>query len=136
MFNQWRKPLSLLLAFTLTLVPLMAQGEPDHILSTSALHQSLRAAKQGRQNDIARIGRFLEMEPAQRVLRTAQLSSAEVVQRLSTLSDEELSSLAARTGKIERDVVAGDRGMSILKFVIVGAAAATIIALVVTHKAT
>jgi hypothetical protein len=65
------------------------------------------------------------------------LDSAQVTQAISTLSDEELSRLAAQSESIQHDVVAGEGGKQrLLKYVILGAATTILIWVIVSHRAT
>ena len=54
-----------------------------------------------------------------------------------SLSDEELSRLAALADKVQNDVVAGESAhRQILKYAIIGAATSILIWVIVTHRAT
>ncbi len=117
--------------------PLLPQTAPgEHLVSTSDLHLAARSVSQARQANLVKMEKFLSTRPAKDALRTLKIDPVQVTQKLSVLTDEELSRLAARSENIQ-NVAAGDvTKKTVLKYVIVGAAAAVIIALVVTHKAT
>ena len=133
----FRQTLCLLLLFTLGVVPALPQTAADHIVSLGDIHQSIRAASQERQSNVAKLEKFLSTEPARKVLMAVQLDAAQVTQAISTLSDEELSRLAAQSESIQHDVVAGEGGKQrLLKYVILGAATTILIWVIVSHRAT
>ena len=133
----FRQSLSLLLLFTLGVVPVLPQTAADHIVSVGDLHQAIRAAALSRQSNLAKLEKFLSTEPAKKVLTAVKLDSAQVTQAISTLSDEELSRLAAQSESIQHDVVAGEGGKQrLLKYVILGAATTILIWVIVSHRAT
>jgi len=137
MFSLFRQSLSLLLLFTLGVVPVLPQTAADHIVSVSDLHQSIRAAAQARQSNLAKLEKFLSTESARKVLMAVKLDSAQVTQAISALSDEELFRLATQSERIQNDVVAGEGGKQrLLKYVILGAATTILIWVIVTHRAT
>ena len=137
MFSLFRQSLSLLLLFTLGVVPVLPQTAADHIVSVVDLHQSIRAAAQARQSNLAKLEKFLSTEPARKVLMAVKLDSAQVTQAISALSDEELSRLATQSERIQSDVVAGEGGKQrLLKYVILGAATTILIWVIVSHRAT
>src|SRR6266481_4787080 len=136
-FSMFRQSLSLLLLFTLGVVPVLPQTAADHIVSVGDLHQSIRAAALSRQSNLAKLEKFLSTEPAKKVLTAVKLDSAQVTQAISALSDEELSRLAAQSESIQNDVVAGEGGKQrLLKYVILGAATTILIWVIVSHRAT
>jgi hypothetical protein len=137
MFSLFRQSLSLLLLFTLGVVPVLPQTAADHIVSVSDLHQSIRAAALARQSNLAKLEEFLSTEPARKVLMAVKLDSAQITQAISALSDEELSRLATQSERIQSDVVAGEGGKQrLLKYVILGAATTILIWVIVSHRAT
>jgi len=137
MFSLFRQSLSLLLLFTLGVVPVLPQTAADHIVSVSDLHQSIRAAALARQSNLAKLEKFLSTEPARKVLMAVKLDSAQITQAISALSDEELSRLATQSERIQSDVVAGEGGKQrLLKYVILGAATTILIWVIVSHRAT
>ena len=137
MFSLFRQSLSLLLLFTLGVVPVLPQTAADHIVSVGDLHQSIRAAALARQSNLAKLEKFLSTEPARKVLMAVKLDSAQVTQAIAVLSDEELSRLATQSERIQSDVVAGEGGKQrLIKYVVLGAATTILIWVIVTHRAT
>jgi hypothetical protein len=139
MFSFLRQSLSLLLLFTLGVVPMLPQSAapPDHVISPPDLRQALRAAAETRNGNIAKIAKFLSTEAASKALQTAKLDRTHVTQAVSIMSDQELSRLAALTDKVQSDVVAGELAHAQLwKYIIVAAATSILIWVIVTHRAT
>ncbi len=133
----FRQSLCLLLLFTLGVVPVLPQTAVGHIVSAGDIHQSIRAAAQERQSNVAKLEKFLSTDPARRVLQAVKLDAAQVTHAISALSDEELSRLAAQSESIQHDVVAGEGGKQrLLKYVILGAATTILIWVIVSHRAT
>jgi hypothetical protein len=137
MFSLFRQSLSLLLLFTLGVVPVLPQTAADHIVSVGDVHQSIHAAALARQSNLAKLEKFLSTEPARKVLMAVKLDSAQVTQAIAALTDEELSRLAMQSDRIQSDVVAGEGGKQrLLKYVILGAATTILIWVIVSHRAT
>jgi hypothetical protein len=139
MFSFFRPSLSLLLLFTLSVLPVLPQSSraADHVVSVGDLHQSILAVAQARQTNLAKIERFLATEPAREALRAMKVDSAQITQAISVLSDEELSRLAVQSDKIQKDVTAGElRKGQLVKYVVLAAATTLLIWVIVTHRAT
>ena len=134
-----RQSLSLLLLFTLGVLPALPQSAPaaDHVVSVGDVHQSILVVAQARQANLARIQGFLATEPARKALDAMKLDSAQITRAISVLSDEELSRLAVQSDKIQKDVTAGElRKTTLAKYVILGAATAILVWVIVSHRAT
>jgi len=139
MFSMFRQSLSLVLLFTLGVAPALPQSAPapDHIVSAPDLHHSIRGAAQARQNNLAKVEKFLSTEAAKEALKAVKMDSAQIIQAVSVLSDEELSRLAVQSEKIQNDVAAGEVGKrQLLKYTIIGAATTILIWMIVSHRAT
>ena len=137
--SHFRQSLSVLLLFTLGVLPVLPQSAPaaDHVVSVGDLHQSILAVAQARQTNLAKIEAFLATEPARKALGAMKLDSAQITRAISALSDEELSRLATQSDRIQNDVVAGEGGKQrLIKYAILGAATTILIWVIVTHRAT
>ncbi len=134
----FRQSLSLLLLFTLGLVPALPQNAAgDHVVSVGDIHQSIRAASLERQSNVTKLEKFLSTEAARKVLQAVMLDSGQVTQAISNLSDEELSRLAAQSENLQNDVVAGEGGKQrLIKYAVIGAAVTILIWVIVSHRAT
>src|SRR5260370_1245271 len=99
MFCFLRQSLSILLLFTLVAVPALPQSAPvpERVVSLEDLPQSIPAASQARQANIAKIESFLATEPARKTLYAVKMDSAQIHEAVSVLSEEELSRVAARS---------------------------------------
>src|SRR5438132_14321428 len=80
-----------------------SRGEPFWLQKATISAAQVRQHKQEQGNQ------FLASPLAQRALQHAHIESAQVKKAISTLSDEELAQMAARTQKAHTDVAAGDR---------------------------
>jgi hypothetical protein len=135
----FRQSLSLLLLFTLSVLPALPQSAPtaDHVVSVGDLHQSILAVAQARQTNLAKIDGFLATEPARKALGAMKLDSAQITRAISVLSDEELSRLAVQSEMIQKDVTAGElRKGQLAKYIVLAAATTILIWVIVTHRAT
>jgi hypothetical protein len=134
-----RQLLSVVLMTALAAVPSLAQpaDDGDHLVSRPDLHRAARGAVQARQDSVAQIEKFLLTGPARQAMSALHVDSGQVTHKLSSLTDDELARLAAQSEKIQSDIAAGDvTKKTLLKYVIVGAAAVVVIALVLTHNVT
>jgi hypothetical protein len=139
MFLSLRQLLSLVLMTALAAVPSLAQpaDDGDHLVSQPDLYRAARAAVQARQHSVAQIEKFLLTGPARQAMSALKVDSEQVTHKLASLSDDELARLAAQSEKIQSDIAGGDvTKKTLLKYVIVGAAAVVVIALVLTHNVT
>jgi hypothetical protein len=135
----FRQSVSVLLLFTLSVIPALPQSAPaaDHVVSMGDLHQSILAVAQARQTNLAKIRGFLETESARKVIEAMKFDSAQITLAISVLSDEELSRLAVQSEKIQKDVTAGElRKGQLVKYIVLAAATTILIWVIVTHRAT
>jgi len=136
-FSMFRRSLCVLLLLTLGVVPALPQTAAGHIVPLADIHQAIRATAQTRQSNLAKLEKLLSTEPARKVLMAARLDSSQVAQAISSLSDEELSRLAAQSESLQHDVVAGEGGKQrLIKYAIIGAATTILIWVIVSHRAT
>ena len=139
MFCFVRPYLSIVLLFTLAVFPALPQAAPgqDHIVSSDALHQAVRATAEARQGNLTKIEQFLATEGARQALKKVDLDPVRITKAVSVFSDEELARLAALTDKVQNDVTAGESAhRQILKYAIIAAATSILIWVIVTHRAT
>jgi hypothetical protein len=106
-------------ASTLAVVFMIPQDAlaQSHVVSPAELQSAVAAATQARQNNIETIRQFVSSPTAEKALKSAHLDAKQVKDALSRLSDTELSQLAARANKAQRDFAAGtlsDRDLIII----------------------
>ena len=104
------------LLITMFAVPpsLMAQ---NHIVSSSDLQKEAVTASQTRERNVQQLQQFFSTPAAQRALKTAHASPAQITTAVSKMSDAEVAQLASRTQKMQADFAAGtlsDRDLVLL----------------------
>lgn len=103
-----------------------------HVVSPAELQKATVEATQTRQQNVEKIERFLSTPAAEKGLKAAQIDAKQVKTAVSSLSDEELARLAARSDKAQADFAAGrisDRDLLIILICI----AALILIIVAVH---
>ena len=94
-----------------------------HVVSPAELQDEAVAATLVHQHNRATLNRFLSSPKAEKALRAAQMDPTRVRQAVSSLSNEEISQLAARADKAQIDFAAGrltDRDLLIVLLGIAG----------------
>lgn len=94
--------------------PAMAQ---DHIVSSSEIQKDVAASSSIRQKNQAQLEQFISTPRAQKALRSAHVDTLQVKNAISSLNDDELAQLSARSEKAQKDFVAGrisDRDLIII----------------------
>lgn len=79
-----------------------------HIITPSDLQKEAVTASQARSRNLATVKGFLSSERAQKALKSAHLDPEQVKTAVSSLSDQELAQLAARSQKAQADFAAGN----------------------------
>ncbi len=118
------------LAFSLTFLASPAAAE-DHIVPASQLRQTLVNAAATRQKKIAQVDQFFSSKPAQEALKRGGLDLKQVKQAVPSLSNQELSRLAAQTSKIQNNFAAGALSNEKLTYIVIALATALIVLLIV-----
>lgn len=104
-----------------------------HVVSSAELQSQMLAATQARQQNTATLEKFLSSAQAEKALNSAHLDASEVTKAVSTLSDDELASLANRANKAQADFVAGNMSDRDLLIILVAIAALILIIVAVRH---
>jgi hypothetical protein len=89
----------------------------DHLVSPSQMQQAAVQASAQRQQNLITLKAFFSTEKAQHAMRSAHMDPVKVENAVSSLSDEEISQLAARADKAQADFAAGslsDRDLLVL----------------------
>ena len=79
----------------------------SHVVDLSELQQAVNESHEQRSRHLADIGRVLELPAAQDALAKAHLEVPRVQAAIASLSDAELSRLAARARAVEHEVQGG-----------------------------
>ncbi len=131
-----RGALSVLLILTLLDLPsvpstLLAQ---EHVVPTADLRKAVAAAAQARQDNQAKIQQFFGSDQAKKALHAANIPYEKVQKAVATLSDEELTRLAARTEKAQNDFAAGSLSNQQITYIIIALATAVLILILVAAR--
>ena len=122
---------ALLLALVLELVPVQALKAEDHLLTRRDLEEAVSAASSARQNNQAKVQKFLSTEPVRKAFSSAGLKSARIERAIPQLSDEELAKLALQSERIQNDLTAGALTNQQLTYIVIALATATLILIIV-----
>ena len=114
----------ILIPFLVDPQALLAQ---EHVVSPADVHKELVNATQTRQRNLETTKQLFSSEAGQRALKSAQINPAQVEAAISTLSDAELSKLAARANNLEDDFAGGRISDRDLLFILLGIAALILI---------
>ena len=94
----------------------------SHVVSPADLQNAMVATTQARQKNIETIRQFVTSPSAEKALKSMHTDAKHVTESASRLSDSELSQLAARASKAQKDFAAGrlsDRDLIIILVAIV-----------------
>ncbi len=89
----------------------------SHLVTPSDLRNEAVTASQSRSRNLATVKDFLSSEQAQKALKSAHMDPEQVTSAVSSLNDQELAQLAARSQKAQADFAAGtlsDRDLIII----------------------
>ena len=120
-------PIAVLLILTMLFqgsAPLPAQ---THVVSPADLQKEVVTASQARQHNIDTVRQFLSTPTAEKALKSAKIDPNQLKSAVSTLDDQELARIAARTDKAQADFAAGTLGERDLLLIIVAIAALILI---------
>ncbi len=82
-------------------------AQQDHIVNPQAMQQQLEASSATRQRNIDTLNTLLSSPVAERAMQQAHVTPSQVKTAIPTLSDEELSNLAARAADAQTKFAAG-----------------------------
>ncbi len=78
-----------------------------HVVSPGDLQKETIAASHARQHNLQTVMQVLSSQRAQKALKSAHMDPTQVKTAVSSLSDQELAQLAARSTKAQADFAAG-----------------------------
>jgi hypothetical protein len=110
--------------------PQNAMGQ-THVVNPAELQKQVVSSSQIRQRNQEQVKQFFSSPLAQKALRDAHIDAAQVKTAVSTLSDEELAKIAARTEKAQKDFAAGAITDHLLILIVIAIAVILIIVLAV-----
>lgn len=102
-----------------------------HVVNPAELHNQVVSSSQARQHNQEQVNQFFSSPLAQKALRDAHIDATQVKTAVSTLSDEELARIAARTEKAQQDFAGGAITDHALVLIVIAIAVILIIVLAV-----
>ena len=106
----------------------------DHIVLPSAAHHAVASSAQPRQQNVAKIESLFASEPAQKAFKSMKLDPEKISHAVSSLSDEEVASLARRTEQIQNDLAAGALTNQQITYILIALGTAVIILVLVAAR--
>lgn len=132
MSRMWQLTRSLTVS---VLVPLFgfatSASAQSHVVSPSDLRKEAVAASSARQHNLETINDFLTLPKAEEVLANVGIDPSELRTAVSSLNDQEVARLAARTERAQADFAAGRFTDRDLLIILVGIAALILIIIAV-----
>src|SRR5215475_9103281 len=125
-FDLWQsiRLLAACLLLTLCATGILAQ---THVVSQADIHKELVNAAQTRRQNLEKVKGLFSSGETRKAMEAAQIGPERIDAAVKTLSDEELSRLAARSDKLDQDFAAGRINDRDLLIIIVGIAALILI---------
>ena len=103
----------------------------NHVVSPAELQQQAVSSTQARLHNQQQVNEFFASSLAQKALRDAHMDANQVQSAVSTLSDQELAKIAARTEKAQKDFAGGAITDHMLVLLVIAIAVVLIIILAV-----
>lgn len=132
LLRQFLRVVSACVLVTIFAVPPSLRAQA-HIVSSTDLQQRLLAASQVRQKNLATVQQFLSTPTAEKAFSSLQADASRVSAAVASLSDEELTQLAARADKAQADFAAGNITDHDLLIILVAVLALILIIVAVRH---
>ncbi len=127
----------LLMAMLLAILPVPPDvwaQQQEHVVSTKDLHRDIVAAARTQETNLAKVQKFFSTDLARKALKSANLPYEKVQNAVSTLNDEELARLAARTDKVEAEFAAGTLSNQQITYIVIALATAVIVLILVAAR--
>ena len=122
-----------ILAVTLVVAMLSPQltYAQESTVTPAELRQAVVAAAATRASNLNTIQNFFSSNPARKALKSAGIDPERVGKAVSTLSPDELASLAARTQKAQNDFAAGALTNEQLTYLVIAIGTAVLVLIIV-----
>lgn len=108
--------------------------QQDHVVSATDLHRDIVSAARTRETNLAKVQKFFSTDLARKALKSSNLPYDKVHNAVSSLNDEELARLAARTDKVQADFAAGSLSNQQITYIIIALATAVIVLILVAAR--
>lgn len=99
----------------------------EHVVSPDAIQQQLVHSAAQRNQNVEVLNQFLGSTSAQKTLKGAGISSAEVSNAIAQLSDQELAQLAGKANRAQQDFAAGALTNQQITYILIALATAVIV---------
>lgn len=103
----------------------------NHVVSPAELQQATVSAARTRQQNVARVEKFLSSTRARKALKSAHLDPIQIKKAVPTLSNQELARLASRADKAQKDFAAGALTNQQITYILIALGAAVIVLIAV-----
>jgi hypothetical protein len=103
----------------------------DHLITRQAMQQQMADSASSRQKHIETITNFLSTPEAEQAMRDAHFNSVQVRRAIPTLSDQELTTLAARSADAQQKFAAGHLTKPELAIVVI--ALVVLVVVIIVH---
>lgn len=113
----------------LALAPVLSAQ--THVVNPADLQKEMLAAADARQHNMETVNGFLSSPKAQKVLGSTGINPLQVKTAVSSLDDQELARLAARSEKAQADIAAGNISDHDLILIVLGFVALILIIIAV-----
>jgi CHASE3 domain sensor protein len=124
-------PSALVLLMSMPADAFAATPAQDHLVSPQAMQKQMADSASARQKNIETVRSFLSSPVADRAMRDAHYSPEQVKNAISSLSDQELASLAARSTDAQQKFAAGALTRPELALIVI--ALVVLIVVVIVH---
>jgi CHASE3 domain sensor protein len=124
-------PSALVLLTSMPADAFAATPAQDHLVSPQAMQKQMADSASARQKNIETVRSFLSSPVADRAMRDAHYSPEQVKNAISSLSDQELASLAARSTDAQQKFAAGALTRPELALIVI--ALVVLIVVVIVH---
>jgi len=108
-----------------------ATPQQDHLVTPQAMQQQMADSVVARQKNIEAVRGFLSTPVADRAMRDAHYNAEQVKNAVSSLSDQELASLAARSTDAQQKFAAGSLTRPELALIVI--ALVVLVVVIIVH---
>jgi|SRR5438270_6197755 len=130
-FKQFVRLFTACLLVSLFAFPPQNAAAQTHVVNPAELQKQVVSSSQVRQHNQEQVNQFFATPLAQKALRDAHIDVTQVKTAVSTLSDQELAKIAARTEKAQKDFAGGAITDHMLVLIVIAIAIVLIIVLAV-----
>ena len=124
-------PSALMLLVSVPAFGSAATPAQDHLVSPQAMQKQMAESASARQKNIETVRNFLSSPVADRAIRDAHYNPEQVKNAVSSLSDQEVASLAARSAEAQQKFAAGSLTKPELALIVI--ALVVLVVVIIVH---